>query len=148
MTALFLVNGYRRRKALNGIAICFFHLADELTCIRRQALNVPPLTLGVQGVKSEAGFPRARNTRNHDEFALWKVDGDVLEVVGSSPLDLNPTFLACCHLKRSDSNDRSTVLQVVLLLASDGSEVWDESNAGLNVSKTRHCETVRKNKPS
>ncbi len=120
MTALFLVDGNRRGKALDGIAICFFHLTNELACIRGQALNVPSLALGVQCVKGETGFSRARNARYHDEFTLWEIDGDVLEVVGSRPLDLNPTVLTCRHGKRSKGNDRSTVLQVVLLLASDG----------------------------
>lgn len=120
MTALFLVDGNRRGKALDGIAICFFHLTNELACIRGQALNVSSLALGVQRVKGETGFSRARNARYHDEFTLWKVDGDVLEVVGSRPLDLNPTVLTCRHGKRSKGNHRSTVLQVVLLLASDG----------------------------
>ena len=34
VAALFLVDGNRRRKSLDGIAICFFHLSDELTRIR------------------------------------------------------------------------------------------------------------------
>ena len=56
VAALFLIDGNRRRKSLDGVAICFFHLSNELTRIRRQALDVPPLTFGVQCVKGKARF--------------------------------------------------------------------------------------------
>ena len=93
VTTLFLIDGNGGRKSLNGITVRFFHLSDELARIRRQALDVPPLTFCVEGIKGEARFTRSRYARNNDELPFWKIDGDVFEVVGSRPFDLNPAFL-------------------------------------------------------
>ena len=56
VTALFLVDGNGGRKSLNGIAVCFLHLSDELARVRGQALNVPPLAFCVEGIKGKTRF--------------------------------------------------------------------------------------------
>jgi len=56
VTALLLIDGNRWRKAFDGITVCFLHLSNKLTGIRREALYIPSLTFGVKRVKGKAGF--------------------------------------------------------------------------------------------
>ena len=49
--------------------------------IGAEALDVPPLPLGVDGVEGETGLAGATQTRDDDEAVAREGDGDVLEVV-------------------------------------------------------------------
>jgi len=53
-----LFDGDRGREPLDGIDVRFVHLAEELAGVRRKALDVATLALGVDRVKGERGLPR------------------------------------------------------------------------------------------
>ncbi len=76
-----LVNRDGRRQALDVVHVGFVHLPEELPRIRRQALDVSPLTLRVQRVEREARLTAAREACDHRESIPGDLDGHVLEVV-------------------------------------------------------------------
>ncbi len=53
----FLVNGDGRGKTVNPLHIGFFHLAQELPCIRGERFHVASLPFRIDGIKSQGGFP-------------------------------------------------------------------------------------------
>ena len=107
---LLLVDGNGWRKALDAVAIGFLHLADELARIGGKRFHIPSLTLGVQRVKGQGGFARARNAAHDHKAAAWKANVHVLQVVGPCPTDLNPPCIAWIgHGPRTKS--WSTVLE-------------------------------------
>ncbi len=76
-----LVNGDRGLQALDQIHVRPFHLVQELPGVDRQALDVLPLSLGIQGVEGQGAFSRsARPGENHHPIA-GDIEIDVLEVV-------------------------------------------------------------------
>ncbi len=48
-----LFDGDGWRKAVDGVHIGLVHLAEELARVGREALDVPALTLGVDGIEGE-----------------------------------------------------------------------------------------------
>ena len=54
-----LLDGNRRREALDGVDIRLLHQAQELAGVRGQRFHVTPLSLGIDGVEGEGGFPRS-----------------------------------------------------------------------------------------
>jgi hypothetical protein len=69
------------RQPLDQIDIRLLHHLEELPRIGRQALDIAPLALGIDGVEGERGFARARQAGQHDQLVARHVDVDVLEVV-------------------------------------------------------------------
>ena len=53
----FLVNGNSGRQSVNTLHIGLFHLSQKLPGIRRQGFHIPALTLCIDGVKCQRGFP-------------------------------------------------------------------------------------------
>ena len=76
-----LVDRDGRRQPVDLVDVRLLHLAQELAGVRRQALDVPPLALGVDRVEGEAGLARARQAGDHDEPVARERDVDVLQVV-------------------------------------------------------------------
>ena len=76
-----LLDGDRRRQALDHVDVGLVHQLQELARIGRQALHVAALALGVEGVEREAGLARARQPGDHHQRVLGDVEVDVLEVV-------------------------------------------------------------------
>ncbi len=70
-----LVNGNGRGQAVDGVHVRLVHLSKELAGVRAQALDVPSLSLGVNGVEGQAGLAGAgKPGENHQ---LVSGDGQV-----------------------------------------------------------------------
>ncbi len=82
-----LVDGDRRRDALDRLHLGLLHLVDELAGVGRETLDVAALALGEEGVEGEGRFPRAGRAGDDDELVPGQGDVDVLEIVLRRPLD-------------------------------------------------------------
>ena len=82
-----LVNGDSGRQALDGIHIRLVHLAQELPGIGGQAFHIPPLTFGINGVESQAGFSGAGQAGEYHQFVSGDGQVNVLQVVFSGTLN-------------------------------------------------------------
>ena len=76
-----LVDGDRRRQALDEVDVGLVHLAQELAGVGRQRLDVAPLALGIDRVERQARLARARQPREDDQPVARQLDADVLQVV-------------------------------------------------------------------
>ena len=76
-----LVDGDGRRQPVDLVDVGLLHLAQELAGVRREALDVPPLALGVDGVEGEAGLAAAGQPGDDGQPVAGHLDRDVLEVV-------------------------------------------------------------------
>ena len=83
----FLVNGDGRGKALNGIHIRFVHLPQELAGVGAEALHIPPLSLGIDGIKGQAGFSGAAQPREHHQLVPGNGKIYIFQVVFSGTLN-------------------------------------------------------------
>ena len=76
-----LVDGDGRGQALDGVHLGLFHLADELAGIGGEALHVPALALGVDGVEGQRAFAGAGQAREDDELVPGDGEVDILQIV-------------------------------------------------------------------
>ena len=76
-----LLDGDRRRQALDLFKDRFRHLAHELPGIGREALDIPPLPFGIERVEGERGFPRAARAAADRHRAAGNVGIDRFQVV-------------------------------------------------------------------
>jgi len=76
-----LVDGDRRRQALDEVDVGLVHLAEELPGVRRQRLDVPALALGEDGVERQAGLARSGQPGEDDQRVAGQVQADVAQVV-------------------------------------------------------------------
>ncbi len=76
-----LVDGDRRRQALDRIDVGLVHLAQELARVGGQGLDVAALAFGVDRVERQRRLPGARQARDHDQRIPRNGHGDVPEVV-------------------------------------------------------------------
>ena len=79
-----LVDGDCRAQPVDLVDVGLLHLAQELARVRRQALDVAALPLGVDRVEREARLAAPRQPGDDDQPVARKLDGDVLEVVLAS----------------------------------------------------------------
>src|SRR5205814_2587144 len=84
-----LVDRHGRRESLDEVDVRLLHLPEELAGVRGERLDIPPLTLGVDGVERERRLPRAREPSDHDHLVARDLDVDVLEVVLPRALDVD-----------------------------------------------------------
>ena len=77
----FLLNGDRRRKAVDRVHIGPFHLIQKLPRIGGQGFHVTPLSLGVDRVEREGAFAGTRKTGHDGERIARNRDGNIAEVV-------------------------------------------------------------------
>ena len=78
---LLLLDGYCRREPLYGVHIGLIHLFQELSRVCRKGFHVSALPLRIQGVKSERGFSRSRDTCYDHEGIPGYLNADVFQVV-------------------------------------------------------------------
>jgi hypothetical protein len=71
----------RRGNAANVVHSRFVHAVEELSHIRAERLDVPALAFGVNGFEGQARFAAAARARNNRQFAEWKIDINVFEIV-------------------------------------------------------------------
>lgn len=77
-------------QALDVIHVGLVHLPQEHTGVGGQALHIPPLTLGIDGVKGQGAFAGAGKARQHHQLIPGDADIDVFQVV--LPRTLNENF--------------------------------------------------------
>ena len=63
------------------VDIRFSHHIKKLPGIGRQAFDIAALTLGIDGVKGEAGFSRSGQTGDHHQLVARDLDIHTFEVV-------------------------------------------------------------------
>ena len=76
-----LVDGDRRRYALDLVDSRLVHAIEKLACVGRKGFDVAALTLGVQGIKHQTGFARAAGAGHDRQFAGADIQIKVLEIV-------------------------------------------------------------------
>ena len=75
---------------LDVIHVGLVHLPQEHTGVGGQALHIPPLTLGIDGVKGQGALAGAGKARQHHQLIPGDGDIDVFQVV--LPRTLNENF--------------------------------------------------------
>jgi len=83
---------------LDRLHLRFVHLSEEVAGVRRQRLNVPALSLGVDGVERERRLTRPGEPGDDGELFARDPDVEVLEVVLLGAADLD---VVLAHLVRS-----------------------------------------------
>src|SRR5205085_2616080 len=76
-----LLDRDRRRQPFDRVEIGLLHELEKLPRISRQALDIAALPLGIDRVKGERGFPRARQPGDDDQAVARQVDIDILQIV-------------------------------------------------------------------
>ena len=76
-----LVDGDRRRQALDEVDVGLVHLPEELAGVGGERLDVAALALGVDRVERERRLARAREPGEDDELVARQLEVDVAEVV-------------------------------------------------------------------
>ena len=79
----FLLDGNGGRQALNQVHIGLVHALQKLPCIGREAFHIAALPFGIQRVKGQAGFARARQASDHHQLVARDVDVDIFQVMGA-----------------------------------------------------------------
>ena len=59
-----LIDGDRRRNALNALHIGLVHPVEKLPRISRKAFDVPALAFGVENIEGQRGFSRPTHARD------------------------------------------------------------------------------------
>ena len=77
-----LVNGNSGAEALDIVHVRLVHLSQEHPGIGGQTLHIPPLTLGVNGVKRQGGFSAAGYAGHHHQLVPGDGDVDIFQVIG------------------------------------------------------------------
>ncbi len=81
----FLFDRYRGRKAVDKIDIRLFHHPQKLPRVRRKRLDVPPLSLGINGIKGKRGLSRPGKTGDNNQAIPRDIDRYVFKIVLSRP---------------------------------------------------------------
>ena len=82
-----LVDGDGRTQTVNGVHIGLVHLPQEHSCIAAQALHIPPLTLGIDGIKGQAGLAGAGKSRKDHQLVSRNGQVNILQIILSRALD-------------------------------------------------------------
>src|SRR5438046_5656063 len=82
-----LVDRDRRRQPLDRVDVGLLHHLEELTRIRREALDVAPLAFRVDRVEGQGRLAGARQPGEADQLVPGQPDVDVLEVVLPGAMD-------------------------------------------------------------
>ena len=82
-----LIDGHRRRQAVDGVHVGLGHLAQEHAGIAGETLHIAALPLGVHGVEGEAGLAGAGKARDDDQLVAGNSQVDVLQVVLAGAFD-------------------------------------------------------------
>ena len=76
-----LLDRDRRAQPVDPVDLGLGHLAQELAGVAREALDVPPLPLGIERVKRQRALARARDAGQADQLAPRQDQRDVAQVV-------------------------------------------------------------------
>ena len=97
--SVLLLDGDRRRQAVDVIDLRLLHLADELPGVRAEALDVPPLALGVDRVHRQRALARAARAAADGHLVAGNLDVDALEVVLPGAADRDVRGLAATAVR-------------------------------------------------
>ena len=78
-----------RRQPVDLIDIRLLHHLEELAGIGRQALDITPLSLGIDRVEGKRGFSRAGKAGHDDQLVARQVKVDAFEIVFARAADGN-----------------------------------------------------------
>ena len=92
-----LVDGHRRREALDEVDVGLVHLAEELPGVGGERFDVPALALGEDRVERQGGLAGAGQAGEHDHGIARQVEVDVAQVVLARALDHQ-----ACHVRAFD----------------------------------------------
>ena len=98
----------RRRNTVNAFRRRLVHPLQELASVRRKALNVPALALGIERVEREARFAAAANATKHNQFVVRNIKVDRLEIV-----NLNASQLDTSTCQRTSFTGYSSIANSV-----------------------------------
>lgn len=90
----FLLNGNRRRQALNQVHIGLVHHLQKLPRIGGQALDITPLPFGIQRVKRQRRLAAARQPGYHHQLVAWNVQIDVFQIMRARAADADGVVVA------------------------------------------------------
>src|SRR5664280_454723 len=74
---------------MNEVDVRPAELRQHLPGLGRQALHVLAISLGVQGVEDQRGFPGAARPRDHHQLSAGQTKLEILQVVLPGTLDVN-----------------------------------------------------------
>ncbi len=94
----FLVNGNCRRKSLNAFYIRFFHLSQELSCIRRQRFHVSSLSFRINRIKCQRRFSRTTESCQYYKFISRNIHIYILQIMLIRSSDLIYFSFSCTLL--------------------------------------------------
>ncbi len=89
-----LIDRNRRRNAFHALHLRLIHAVQKLPRISRKALDIAPLSLGVEGVERQARLARSAHPGDNNEFVDRYVEMQVFEIILASP---NNTDDVCRH---------------------------------------------------
>src|SRR5688572_10142121 len=76
-----LVNGDSRQNTFDFLDLGFIHAIEKLPRVRRETLDVPPLSFGIENVESEARLSRTTDSGDHRQLVERDFYIDVFKVV-------------------------------------------------------------------
>ena len=82
-----LVDGDGGGQAVDIVHVRLLHLAQEHAGIGAERLHIPPLSLGIDGVKGQGGLTRTGQPREHHQLVPGDAHVDVLQVVHPRAFD-------------------------------------------------------------
>ena len=93
--AVLLLDGDRRREALDVIELGLLHLADELPGVGAEAFDVAPLAFGVDRVHGQRALARSARAAADGQLVAGNIDVDALEIVLPRAADLDAIVGHC-----------------------------------------------------
>ncbi len=76
-----LVDRDRGRNALDPLDARTIHAVEELSSVRRESLDIAPLTFGVERIEYERGFSGTGNTGHDNQLIRRQLDVDGFEII-------------------------------------------------------------------
>src|SRR6185369_13800581 len=76
-----LVDGDRRRNAIDALDLRAVHAIEKLPRVRRERLDVTALPFRINRVEHERGLARARHAGDDDQLVRRQLEIEVLEIV-------------------------------------------------------------------
>ena len=87
-----LLDGNRRREAVDQIDVGLLHLLEKLARVGRQRLDIAPLPFGVNRVEGKGRLARAREPGNDRELVPRNIDVDIAKVMNARAAYGYPTL--------------------------------------------------------